>query len=657
MNVNLLGEAVLGDDEAAAPLRRRARLCRPTRRRLRVGQGVVGRRPARPVVARRQRSSGWPSGCAPLFTAARHGDVRQPRHGGVPRPRADARRRSRDVLDEPELDDVPSRASCCRPTCPTPAARSSELARVGRRSAARPAGRRLKVRLVKGANLAMEHVDAELHGWTQAPYATKAEVDANYKRLRRPCCCDRGRRPALRVGVASHNLFDVAWALTRRAATAASPTADRHRDARRAWRPRRPARCATRPADCCLYTPVVARRRLRRRDRLPRSAASRRTPPPRTSCTRCSRSPPDSPAFDEQADRVPRRGRATAPCRRRRRRGRTRTVRRARPRPAAVRQRARHRLRPPGDRAWIADGRSTARADRRRAPRSPTDRRRGRRGRRAAPRAAQPGGGRATPTADAARRCAPSPTRSTADRGDLVAEMADEAGKTVAEGDPEVSEAVDFAALLRRARSAARRPRPRCAVPRPLGVVVVAPPWNFPVAIPLGGVLRRAGRRQRRDPQAGAADAAVRRGRGRRQRARRGRRPTPTCCSSCACPDDDVGRRLVTHPDVDARRAHRLVSRRRRCSSAGGPTSTARRDERQERARRHRRRRPRPGASPTSCARRSGTPARSARRRSLAILDGGRCTTDAVPPPARRRRRARLRVGPADRPRRRRWAR
>ncbi|MDQ2896710.1 MAG: proline dehydrogenase family protein, partial [Actinomycetota bacterium] len=36
----------------------------------------------------------------------------------------------------------------------------------------------VKIRLVKGANLAMERVEAELVGWPQAPFVTKAEVDA-----------------------------------------------------------------------------------------------------------------------------------------------------------------------------------------------------------------------------------------------------------------------------------------------------------------------------------------------------------------------------------------------------------------------------------------------------------------------------------------------
>lgn len=73
-------------------------------------------------------------------------------------------------------------------------------------------GGRIKIRLVKGANLAMENAEAELHGWVSAPYASKADVDASYARL-----IDVALRPeyakAIRIGVASHNLFHVAWAI------------------------------------------------------------------------------------------------------------------------------------------------------------------------------------------------------------------------------------------------------------------------------------------------------------------------------------------------------------------------------------------------------------------------------------------------------------
>lgn len=73
-------------------------------------------------------------------------------------------------------------------------------------------GGRIKIRLVKGANLAMEKAEAELHGWVPAPYSSKADVDASYARL-----IDVALRSeyanAIRIGIASHNLFHVAWAV------------------------------------------------------------------------------------------------------------------------------------------------------------------------------------------------------------------------------------------------------------------------------------------------------------------------------------------------------------------------------------------------------------------------------------------------------------
>ncbi|MGI8493099.1 MAG: proline dehydrogenase family protein, partial [Acidimicrobiales bacterium] len=71
----------------------------------------------------------------------------------------------------------------------------------------------VKVRIVKGANLAMERVEAELTGWPQAPLDSKSRVDANYKRML-DLALDPSNRGALRVGVASHNVFELAWALT-----------------------------------------------------------------------------------------------------------------------------------------------------------------------------------------------------------------------------------------------------------------------------------------------------------------------------------------------------------------------------------------------------------------------------------------------------------
>lgn len=73
-------------------------------------------------------------------------------------------------------------------------------------------GARIKIRLVKGANLAMEKAEAELHGWVPAPYASKADVDASYTRLI-DCALRQENSEAVRIGVASHNLFHLAWAI------------------------------------------------------------------------------------------------------------------------------------------------------------------------------------------------------------------------------------------------------------------------------------------------------------------------------------------------------------------------------------------------------------------------------------------------------------
>ena len=73
-------------------------------------------------------------------------------------------------------------------------------------------GGTIKVRLVKGANLAMEHAEAELHGWSPAPYRTKSDVDASYLRLVDAALRQENSK-AVRIGIASHNLFHMTWAI------------------------------------------------------------------------------------------------------------------------------------------------------------------------------------------------------------------------------------------------------------------------------------------------------------------------------------------------------------------------------------------------------------------------------------------------------------
>lgn len=77
-------------------------------------------------------------------------------------------------------------------------------------------GAPIKIRIVKGANLAMEKVEGSIRGWPQAPYMNKAEVDANYKRMVN-YGCEPEHAQAAHLGIASHNLFDIAYAMILRA--------------------------------------------------------------------------------------------------------------------------------------------------------------------------------------------------------------------------------------------------------------------------------------------------------------------------------------------------------------------------------------------------------------------------------------------------------
>jgi RHH-type proline utilization regulon transcriptional repressor/proline dehydrogenase/delta 1-pyrroline-5-carboxylate dehydrogenase len=72
-------------------------------------------------------------------------------------------------------------------------------------------------------------------------------------------------------------------------------------------------------------------------------------------------------------------------------------------------------------------------------------------------------------------------------RGDLIGVMMTDGGKTILEGDPEVSEAIDFAEYY--LRSMKKMDACKDISWKAKGTVLVAPPWNFPVSIPAGGIL------------------------------------------------------------------------------------------------------------------------------------------------------------------------
>jgi RHH-type proline utilization regulon transcriptional repressor/proline dehydrogenase/delta 1-pyrroline-5-carboxylate dehydrogenase len=115
-----------------------------------------------------------------------------------------------ETLDRPGLEKV-SAGIALQAYIPDSYAAQREINRWARRRVA-SGGAPVTIRIVKGANMEMERVEASLAGWPQAPFQEKADTDANYKRM-----LQRGLEPdnveAVRIGVASHNLFDLSYAL------------------------------------------------------------------------------------------------------------------------------------------------------------------------------------------------------------------------------------------------------------------------------------------------------------------------------------------------------------------------------------------------------------------------------------------------------------
>lgn len=71
-------------------------------------------------------------------------------------------------------------------------------------------GAPIKIRLVKGANLPMERVEAELRSWPLATWSTKEQTDTSYIRIVN-FALTSANLDAVRIGIAGHNLFDIAY--------------------------------------------------------------------------------------------------------------------------------------------------------------------------------------------------------------------------------------------------------------------------------------------------------------------------------------------------------------------------------------------------------------------------------------------------------------
>jgi len=426
----------------------------------------------------------------------------------------------------------------------------------------------VKVRVVKGANLAMERVDAEIHGWPAAPFATKDETDANYKRMI-DVALDLVNDPAVRVGIASHNLFEVAWAATVAAERGATDRVEF--EMLEGMSPAVAEATADRLGGLLLYTPLVQRHALetaiaylvRRLDensgpdnfithqfsmmvgsqvweaeaeRFRRSVRRRHERPSSSNRvqdrgTEGERAGASSGGFVNEPDTD-----WTVTANRSWAVGHMRSVAEAglpeyRPvvagravpgpatevgidpsRPDGVCYRWR-----PADDAAIAEAIAVARASGAEwAATAPEDRRKVLLG-----------------AADSlARR-----------RGRLLAVMAYDTGKTLREGDPEVSEAIDFAAYY-----AEQIPDPASGF-RPHGTVVVASPWNFPLSIPSGGVLAAlaAGNSVILKPAPEAVAVA-----GELVQALWEGGVPRSVLQFTPCVDGDASRTLITDPQVDA---------------------------------------------------------------------------------------------------------
>jgi len=394
-------------------------------------------------------------------------------------------------------------------------------------------GGTVKVRLVKGANLAMERVEAELHGWRPAPYATKAEVDASYLRL-----LDVLMRPehvgVLRIGVASHNLFFVAFALKLAVARGLTDMVDV--EMLEGMANAEAFAVARRAGSVLLYAPVVAH------DDFPAAVAYLvRRLDENTSAENYLRASFSMRAHD--AEFVIQRDRFLAALAARhllntdslRHASNNEVARSALNHGAFVNE-------PDGDPTdsvlveavrsgmpQIGVGGPATVADAMRAV--------------ATARSAASGWEAlgATARASILGRAADIMSH---ERAQTIALMMSEGGKTFAEADPEVSEAIDFARYY--AVHAARIDAWR--VSHPLGVVCVVPPWNFPYAIPAGGVLAALA----------SGNAVV----------LKPAPETPAIARHLAnqlweagvprevlqfvpAPDNDAGRTLIVHPDVD----------------------------------------------------------------------------------------------------------
>ncbi|WP_105565631.1 bifunctional proline dehydrogenase/L-glutamate gamma-semialdehyde dehydrogenase [Microbacterium halophytorum] len=350
-------------------------------------------------------------------------------------------------------------------------------------------GQPVKVRVVKGANLPMEEVDAETHGWPMATWPSKQHTDAGYKQvLDYALTPERVRN--VNIGVAGHNLFDVALAklLAEQRGIPLGVGSDIEFEMLLGMATQQAAVVRRDVGELLLYTPVVhpgefdvAIAYLIRR--LEEGASSENF------MSAVFELDASEELFEREKERfltsiemMP--SAVPAP---------NRVMDRAKPAPAGPR--GEFHGAPDTDpavganRDWAAGIRSRMQGSRlgiaaleEAAVHTPEELDAVVAGALSAAEA-----WRALPLAERVETLHRAGDELERSRADLLEVMGAECGKVIEQGDPEVSEAIDFAHFY--ARSAELLAEVDGAEYVPSQVTAVIPPWNFPAAIPAGGAL------------------------------------------------------------------------------------------------------------------------------------------------------------------------
>jgi RHH-type transcriptional regulator, proline utilization regulon repressor / proline dehydrogenase / delta 1-pyrroline-5-carboxylate dehydrogenase len=358
-------------------------------------------------------------------------------------------------------------------------------------------GAPIKVRVVKGANLQMEEVDAQLHDWPLAVLPSKQASDTNYKRVVE-WALTPARTQAVRIGVAGHNLFDLAFAHL--LATKRGVTDGIDFEMLIGMAPNQADAVRETVGRLILYTPVVHPNEFDAAvGYLVRRLDENASPENFMSAVFDLHHSEEIFAREEKRFRDSLAVLSTKPPLENRNQNRAKQV------PSNAKPSDAFHNEPDTDpsmasnREWAKGVRALAGSKEGKAL-----------GLGSLVEAAIPdslgpiNGGIAVDDLVARGRTAGAlwAKKSVSERakillaaGDelnarrdvLLAVMMQEAGKTLQEGDPEVSEAVDFARYY--ARQALEMEALEGARFTPVGLTLVTPPWNFPVAIPAGSVL------------------------------------------------------------------------------------------------------------------------------------------------------------------------